>query len=225
MIVELGVSILFPSIGSVTRHPLPSTGSLESVPPLHRYNEVLGLLALRPASLRCLRSAVPLVRSCSLSRHRARRHEPGLVHRAPSRTSSGNDEASQVPGGPSCTCPALRPRRSARAQPLRRAQCCLPPVERRRLPQLALISGLNHTACTLAVYASQPESPPNHARLATGWWLALAGRDLLSRLVPSKGFSYASSFPRLCLAHSTKSGQLQTAVERATRLSPHPPKT
>jgi hypothetical protein len=26
---------------------------------------------------------------------------------------------------------------------------------------------------------------------------------LLSRLVPSKGFSYASSFPRLCLAHST----------------------
>lgn len=40
------------------------------------------------------------------------------------------------------------------------------------------ISGLNHAACTLAVYASQPRSPADHARLATGWWPTLAGRDL-----------------------------------------------
>ena len=40
------------------------------------------------------------------------------------------------------------------------------------------ISGLNHAACTLAVYASQPRSPVDHARLATGWWPTLAGRDL-----------------------------------------------
>ena len=42
-----------------------------------------------------------------------------------------------------------------------------------------LLSGLNHTACPLAVYASQPGSPPDHARLASGWWLAFAGQDWL----------------------------------------------
>jgi hypothetical protein len=40
-----------------------------------------------------------------------------------------------------------------------------------------LFSGLNHAACTLAVYASQPPSPTVHARLAPGWWSSLAGRD------------------------------------------------
>src|SRR4051812_18909402 len=83
MIWEPGVSILFPSIGYVILHTLPSTSALGWVPPLHMYNEMAGLLVGRPASLRRLRSAVPLVRACSLSQHRARRREPGLVHRAP----------------------------------------------------------------------------------------------------------------------------------------------
>jgi hypothetical protein len=39
------------------------------------------------------------------------------------------------------------------------------------------LSGLNHAAYTLAVYASQPPSPTVHARLAPGWWSSLAGRD------------------------------------------------
>jgi hypothetical protein len=39
------------------------------------------------------------------------------------------------------------------------------------------ISGLNHTAPTLAVYASQCGSPRAHARLASGWWPAFAGQD------------------------------------------------
>ena len=42
-----------------------------------------------------------------------------------------------------------------------------------------VISGLNHTACTLAVYAPQRELPHHHVRLASGWWPALAGRDWL----------------------------------------------
>ena len=32
---------------------------------------------------------------------------------------------------------------------------------------------------SFAVYASQPGSPRDHARLATGWWLASTGRDWL----------------------------------------------
>ena len=40
----------------------------------------------------------------------------------------------------------------------------------------AVISGLNHTAHTLAVYASQCRLPEHHARLATGCWLGVTGR-------------------------------------------------
>jgi len=40
-----------------------------------------------------------------------------------------------------------------------------------------VISGLHPTACTLAVYASQPRLPAHHARLASGWWASLAGQD------------------------------------------------
>ena len=38
-------------------------------------------------------------------------------------------------------------------------------------------SGLHHAACTFTVYASQPGSPLDHARLASGWWPSLAGQD------------------------------------------------
>ena len=38
-----------------------------------------------------------------------------------------------------------------------------------------IISGLNHTAHPLAVYASQPGLLPNHARLASGCWPTLPG--------------------------------------------------
>ena len=52
MLVELGVSGIVLSIGSAARHPLPSTGSLESVPLLRRYYEMLRLPVARLASLR-----------------------------------------------------------------------------------------------------------------------------------------------------------------------------
>lgn len=39
------------------------------------------------------------------------------------------------------------------------------------------ISGLDHTASTLAVYASQAPLLVDHARLASAWWLAFGGRD------------------------------------------------
>ena len=40
-------------------------------------------------------------------------------------------------------------------------------------PARTVISGLNHTALPLAVYASQGELPHRHARLASGGWPAL----------------------------------------------------
>jgi hypothetical protein len=57
--------------------------------------------------------------------------------------------------------------------------CCLPPNGRRRLPRQILISGLNHTARTLAVYASQGGLLHRHARLASGWLANLSGRGWL----------------------------------------------
>lgn len=59
MLLELDVSAIVPSFSSANRQPLRSTGSLGSVPRLRRYYELLGLLAIRRASLRFLRSALP----------------------------------------------------------------------------------------------------------------------------------------------------------------------
>ena len=83
-------------------------------------------------------------------------------------------------------------------------RCCLPPLEQRRLLHCTL-SGLNHTACRLPVYASQDELPHHHATLGSGcrhawpgWIVYLPGpyERFPDRLL-------LSSFLRLCLAHST----------------------
>jgi hypothetical protein len=66
--------------------------------------------------------------------------------------------------------------------------CCLPPNGRRRLPRQILISGLNHAARLLTVYASQSGLLHRHARLASGWLAGLSGRDWATRWVPTKGF-------------------------------------
>ena len=66
------------------------------------------------------------------------------------------------------------------------------------------LARLNHTACTLAVYASQPGLPLHHARLASGWGPAFPGRASRPQgsFVRFPLFSYmASSSPRLLLAH------------------------
>ena len=67
------------------------------------------------------------------------------------------------------------------------------------------LSRLYHAACTLSVYASQPGSPPDHAKLDSGWWPALTGQDshLLGRIdgFPSCLSVYmASSITKLRLA-------------------------
>lgn len=91
------------------------------------------------------------------------------------------------------------------AGPLRSATAALwyrlPPNGQRRLPRQILISGLNHTAPTLAVYASQGGLLHRHARLASGWLASLSGRADYP-LGPSERFQVISSpFPRLLLAH------------------------
>ena len=67
-------------------------------------------------------------------------------------------------------------------------------------PRLWVLSRLNHTARSPAVYASQDGSLRHHARLAPGWWPPLAGRDFNPQgsirrfqsaiLPPSPGFPW-----------------------------------
>ncbi len=131
---------------------------------------MLGRPAIPRASLRFLRSALPpCARFFLLSRRR---------------------------GAPRCRAGVCR--RDRHAKPLRRVDVAFRNFGTRRLPPLS-ISGLNHTACALAVYASQPGSPLDHARLASGWGLALAGRVWLPArsLVKFPRYFMASSSPRL----------------------------
>src|SRR5262249_40142205 len=55
-------------------------------------------------------------------------------------------------------------------------------------PTRTVISGLNHMARSLAVYASQGGLPHRHARLASGWLASLVRAGVATRWVPMKGF-------------------------------------
>jgi len=177
------------------------------VPPLPRYYEVLRLLSVRPAALRCLRLAVPRVRHWfALADERRVAGEPGLWSSVPRPTlSRGDVQVSQVPGGtPLRACPALRPRRDLGARP---PGASMQPSARSTAsaPAAIKLTGLHHTACTLPVYASQQGSLPNHATLGSGWRPTFAGWGWLPTGSPTKGFCrhpscMASALPRLFLA-------------------------
>jgi hypothetical protein len=152
------------------------------VPPLRRYCEALRLPTAPPASLRFLRFAVPPLRLGLRSRGRkaprprAWGYSPDSPQPVSSTETTGpprflEDPTMNVPCSPT---PAGPPRSATAA-----LWCCLPPNGRRRLPRQILISGLYHTARSLAVYASQGGLLHRHARLASGWLAGLSGRGWL----------------------------------------------
>src|SRR5690242_18241135 len=86
------------------RRPLPSPGSLGTVPPARRYYEALRLPAARFAVLRFLRLAIPSLRPLSspTAPDAGPRIIPELVSRyLPPGPCDGNGRVSQVPGEPS----------------------------------------------------------------------------------------------------------------------------
>ena len=101
-------------------------------------------------------------------------------------------------------------------------RCCLPPNGRRRLPRQILISGLNHTARTLAVYASQGGLPHRHARLASGGWPTLPGGTAYPPGPIERFQVISSSFPRLRLAHPFHSIEITGIFRMVTRLPVSP---
>src|SRR5207249_3206208 len=211
MVSGFGVPVIFPSHGSMTRHPLPSAGSpgvgspasavLRSAPSPGRPSRRTSFPSLggtaRALDLRSrgMASAPPPSQGCSTG--------------CPSRLSHGDDQASQVPGEPSCVhAPLFDPGELFTPGPPRRVDTAFRHVYDvgARGPDL---SGLNPAACTLPVYASQGGSLRHHATLGTGWGATLCRAGLVTRWAPSKGFRdrdhISSPFPRLRLAHRHES--------------------
>jgi hypothetical protein len=179
----------FPPVVLAPVPPFPPRGPSGRFPRFIGTIEALRLPAARPTSLRFLRSVVP----------------------APTRSgreTTGSPRFLRVPlvYMPCSTTPV-----GPRAGPIQHDDVAF------RLcngvgSHIFVISGLNNTACTLAVYASQPGSPLDHARLASGWWPALTGRAarssrpagtlrevsaLNSSHPPHPGFSWRTANPSL----------------------------
>jgi hypothetical protein len=120
---RLGVLVIFLSGGLLARRPLPSAGSLGSVPPRHRYYETLRIPVARPAALRCLRTGgIPVVsefrsRGRRMRRPRAWSWSPGTSRRELAEKTTGpprflgNPRERALfsdPGGIACARPSRR---------------------------------------------------------------------------------------------------------------------
>ena len=150
----------------------------------------------------------------------------------PSTPTRGDDGISQVPRQPlSRTCSALRPRRTACIRP----GCDARDVAFRAADDVGSafshLSRLNHTACSLAVYASQLGllRIEHHARLASRWRPTLAGQDshLLgcfrrfplcasTHIVSSSSWLFLAHQPT-CRARAVRAARGGSAAEPADR--------
>src|SRR6516162_2635982 len=109
----------------------------------------------------------------------ARRYNcgPGIVDRTPhTGFIGGDDRTSQVPGGPHYERALLFDPGGTSALGHYRALDVAFRQTNGVGSRDTVISRLNHTARSLAVYASQGGSPHHHARLASGWLASLSGR-------------------------------------------------
>ena len=155
---------MFPSNGSMTRHPLPSTGSAGSVPPLHGYYGVLRFPAVLSVPLRFLRRTVTAPRACVRSDQARRR--PGArgvtVRPPPTKPVVVETETVGHPkflGNPSCAYALFSdPGGTGRTRPLQCADVAPASHHHEGSPR-EVISGLNRTASARAVYASPGGSP------------------------------------------------------------------
>ena len=177
------------------------------VPRLPRYYEGLRLPALRSASLRFLRSAVPPSALLSAPSKRGARRLGAwrLVTRSPAGTFRWREQG--LPGSwgiRSRACRALiRPRWSPDTRPTSVTGCCLPGRS-----TLSASTSVTFGARSLSLRARclrlAAGVSPTHPRLASGRRASLDRAGLATRWIPSEGFCFQSiafSFTRLLLAH------------------------
>ena len=89
----------------------------------------------------------------------------------------GGGRTSQVPGGPHYERALLFDPGGIFALGHYRASMLPSANTTASASAISIISGLNHTARSLAVYASQRELPHRYARLASGWLAGLSGQN------------------------------------------------
>jgi hypothetical protein len=199
---RLGVPAIYPSGGLLARRLLPSTGSLGSVPPLPRYYSTLRIPTTHPAALRFLRTGgIPV--ASEFRSHGRRMRRPWAWSWSPGTSRRESAEKMEGPprflGNPKVNVPRS-PTPAGSQAPGHGGTATRPSVSSTTsAPASFFISGLNRTARSLAVYASQRRLLGRHARLASGRWPSSAGRGSMPRRVPSRGFrdTIASSTPKL----------------------------
>ena len=151
----------------------------DAVPLLRRYYEVLRFPDVLPAALRFLRSTVTTPCACLRRSYQVRRR-PGAggfgSGTSPRRQYIKRWRRQGVPsswGTLLCLRPALGPRRGPTLPGHYGSVGTAPRAFNYEGSPREVISGLNHTASALAVYASPGGSPHQDARLASGCWPAL----------------------------------------------------
>src|SRR5438552_1501386 len=201
---------MFPSSGSMTRHPLPSPGSgWITVPLLPRYYEVLRRPTAPRAALRCLRLALP-TRAPVFVSPASPTPAWGLEFSglATPQTDSFEMETAGTPRfleNPSVPMPCSLTPEGPNSSGHKRSRHG-PRTQHGEGSYKTVISGLNGTASALAVYASFARLLASKRK--TRFWLLakLYQTGLVTRRVPTKGFqdvSYiSSSFPKLRLAQA-----------------------
>jgi hypothetical protein len=187
MVSRLGVPAIVPSSGPCSGTSFPPRGPVGPVPPLPRYYEVLRLLSVLPAALRCLRLAVPRVRRRFAPADERRVADgPGVWSSVPRPIS--REETTRSPrslGNPLRTCPALRPRRGLDARPPRHLDAAFRLVNSvgpRNLGSYGAPSHGLHAPCVR--FAAGITPAPRNTRFRRVANLCRAG--LVTRRVPTK---------------------------------------
>jgi hypothetical protein len=186
----------------VARRLLPSTGSRGSVPPLQRYYSTLRLPSTPPAAFRCLHLAVPRLHPCFAPGVAGCGDDgPGVGHPVPpTGTDRGGEGASQVPGGPPRSCPALRPRRDRTRQAIAAPRRGLPSLSQRRLPRFQRFRGsITRPVRSLSTLRSPGRPGTTQDSLPAAGQLCRTG--LVTRKVPTKGFRCRFPLSQAFLAH------------------------
>ena len=156
---------------------------------------MLRLPIAHPDALRCLRLPVPSATDFSLpSAIHGTPTGQGLLLNAPLSPmrlfSNGDGRASQVPGGPLRTCPALRPRRDLHARPY--GVSVRPSAFRTAsAPAIRFFRGsMTRPAHPLSTLRRMDHSTTTQDSLPAA--ASFAGQDASSCRVPTKGFNHVS---------------------------------
>jgi hypothetical protein len=183
------------------RWPLPSPGSLGSVPLARRYSGTLRLPAAHLAALRCLRWAIPPFRPLFVPTSPG--PELGIILELVSRVSNRQLRRKR-PGlsGSRATLMSLRPvlgPRSDRDAPSHCDASARPPLVSTTVAPASKDLGARSHGIGTRCLRFAVEVARHRARLTSGCWLSSAGRDSFTRRVAMKGFRVrvSSSFLEL----------------------------